>query len=122
MTRLGALFGGPVLLAALLRARVRIAAPRRSSLRARGASAGRSRRRSATSPESLGDPSTERSYYEPLDALACARTAAQRDRIEIPYTFNHWETAYVAPDFSLARGWLRQLDRERNELFYDGAA
>ena len=44
----------------------------------------------------------------------------ERDRIEIPHTFNHWEAAYVSPDFSLARGWLRQLDRERNKLFYDG--
>ena len=49
-----------------------------------------------------------------------AAHGAQGDRIEIPHTFNHWEAAYVAPDFSIARGWLRQLDRERNKIFYDG--
>ena len=70
--------------------------------------------------QSLGDPSTERSYYEPLQALARRARRASATRIEVPYTFNHWETAYVSPRFSLARGWLRQLDRERNELFYDG--
>ena len=119
LTRLGALFGGPVLLAVLL-------------------AAGPSRLRSpvavvalvvglawmVVSPyrqvtEALGDPSTERSYYEPLKAWLAARGAA-RDRIEIPYTFGHWEAAFVSPDFSLARGWLRQLDVERNHLFYDG--
>ena len=26
----------------------------------------------------------------------------------------------MSPDFSLARGWLRQLDIDRNHLFYDG--
>ena len=69
--------------------------------------------------ESLGDPSTERSYYAPVKAWLAAH-GAERDRIEIPHTFGHWETAYVSPDFSLARGWLRQLDVERNNLFYDG--
>ena len=38
----------------------------------------------------------------------------------MPFTSGHWETAYLAPDFELARGWLRQLDRTRNGLFYDG--
>ena len=39
--------------------------------------------------------------------------------MEIPFTENHWETAYVAPEVPLARGWERQLDIERNPLFYD---
>jgi hypothetical protein len=69
--------------------------------------------------ESLDDPATERSYYEPLNAWLDARSA-HRERIEIPHTFNHWETAYVSPRFSLARGWLRQLDLERNRIFYEG--
>ena len=69
--------------------------------------------------ESLDDPATERAYYEPLVAWLDERSA-QRERIEIPQTFNHWETAYVSPRFSLARGWLRQLDLERNRIFYEG--
>ena len=30
----------------------------------------------------------------------------------------HWEAAYVAPYFPLARGWERQLDTANNALFY----
>ena len=41
-------------------------------------------------------------------------------RVEIPFTDNHWESRWVAPHVPLARGWERQLDRERNALFYDG--
>jgi hypothetical protein len=40
-------------------------------------------------------------------------------RIEVPPTANHWESAYLAPKFELARGWLRQLDTTRDDLFYD---
>jgi hypothetical protein len=69
--------------------------------------------------QSLGDPSTARSYYQPLERWLTAN-GAERERLEVPYTFNHWETAYLAPKFSLARGWLRQADVSRNRLFYDG--
>lgn len=119
MTRLGALFGGPVLLAVLLaRAPQRLRAPVAVAALAVGLAW------QVVSPvrqvtESLGDPATERSFYEPLKAWLASR-GAEHDRIEIPHTFNHWEAAYVAPDFALARGWLRQLDRERNGIFYDG--
>ena len=119
MTRLGALFGGPVLLAVLLaRAPQRLRAPVAVAALAAGLAW------QVVSPvrqvtESLGDPATERSFYEPLKAWLASR-GAEHDRIEIPHTFNHWEAAYVAPDFALARGWLRQLDRERNGIFYDG--
>jgi hypothetical protein len=40
-------------------------------------------------------------------------------RIEVPPTANHWESAYLAPSFELARGWLRQLDTTRDDVFYD---
>ena len=40
-------------------------------------------------------------------------------RIEVPPTANHWESAYLAPKFELARGWLRQLDTTRDDIFYD---
>jgi hypothetical protein len=118
-TRLGALFGGPVLLAVLLaRAPQRLRTPVAIAALVMGLAW------QVVAPfrqvtESLGDPATERSYYAPVKAWLAAQ-GAQNDRIEIPHTFNHWEAAYVAPDFSLARGWLRQLDRERNEIFYDG--
>ncbi len=68
---------------------------------------------------SVDDRSTQRSYYDPLLRFL-ARSAGPGDRIEIPLTLNHWETAYVAPSFALARGWERQLDVKYNGLFYDG--
>jgi hypothetical protein len=119
MTRLGSLFGGPVLLAVLLaRAPQRLRAPVVVAALVVGL-AWQVVTPARQTSESLGDPSTERSYYEPVKTWLEAR-GGERDRIEIPHTFSHWETAYVSPDFSLARGWLRQLDVERNNLFYDG--
>ena len=119
LTRLGSLFGGPVLLALVLaRAPQRLRAPVVMAALLVGLAWQVVTPIRQTS-ESLGDPSTERSYYAPVKAWLAAR-GAERDRIEIPHTFSHWETAYVSPDFSLARGWLRQLDVERNNLFYDG--
>ena len=40
-------------------------------------------------------------------------------RIEVVATANHWEASRLAPHVALARGWERQLDRERNGLFYE---
>nr|MDT0664521.1 hypothetical protein [Micromonospora sp. DSM 115978] len=66
-----------------------------------------------------GDPSASPEYYtELLDYLDSGPKAA--GRLEIPFTRAHWEAAYVAPSYPLARGWLRQLDSKYNSLFYDG--
>jgi hypothetical protein len=40
-------------------------------------------------------------------------------RVEVVPTRLHWEAAYVAPHFPLARGWERQLDTANNPLFYN---
>jgi hypothetical protein len=118
-TRLGALFGGPVVLAIVLaRTPQRLRAPVVVAALVMGLAW------QVVSPyrqvaESLDDPSTERPYYAPVKEWLRVN-GARNARIEIPQTFNHWEAAYVAPEFSLARGWLRQLDRERNSIFYDG--
>lgn len=65
------------------------------------------------------DPSTQRSYYTPLlDFLATQPPTL--GRVEVPPTYRHWESAYVAPTVALARGWERQLDIGYNPLFYDG--
>jgi hypothetical protein len=68
----------------------------------------------------LADASTHTSYYQPLLA-ELGRRVKQPTRIEIPFTQGHWETAEVAPRYSLARGWERQLDISRNPIFYGGA-
>ena len=67
-----------------------------------------------------GDPSTERAFYAPLLAELARLGAATDVRIEIPPTKNRWEAAYVAPEHPLARGWLRQLESDDFELFRDG--
>ena len=65
---------------------------------------------------SHGDPSRSASYFAPLTAELANQSTAER--VEIPFTKQHWEAAYVAPKLLLARGWERQLDRKYNPLFY----
>ncbi|WP_412544491.1 hypothetical protein [Longispora sp. K20-0274] len=60
-----------------------------------------------------GNPANERSYFTPLITALKEHHAT---RTEVVPTRNYWEAAYVAP---LARGWLRQLDLERNPLLYE---
>ena len=54
---------------------------------------------------------------------SCARSAsatpAHPARIEVVPTRDHWEARWLAPHVAIARGWERQLDRDRNALFYD---
>ena len=67
----------------------------------------------------LGDPSVHASYFEPLtDELD--RLAGGPVRIEVPPTRDRWESAYLAPRYPLARGWLRQLESEDFRLFTGG--
>lgn len=63
--------------------------------------------------------STQQAFYAPLVA-AIERRSRQPVRVEIPLTATHYEARWVAPHVSIARGWLRQLDRAHNPLFYDG--
>ncbi len=73
------------------------------------------------------DPAVHASYYAPL--LGELRTLGvgygspptRPARIEVVPTRNHWEARWVAPHVMLARGWERQLDIERDALFYDEA-
>jgi hypothetical protein len=65
------------------------------------------------------DDSTQASYYRPLLEFL-AREGREPGRIEIPFTRAHFEAYEVARRWPLARGWQRQLDIERNRLFYGG--
>ena len=65
------------------------------------------------------DESTKASYYEPLLEFL-AREGREPGRIEIPFTRAHFEAYEVARQWPIARGWQRQLDIERNRLFYGG--
>jgi hypothetical protein len=69
-----------------------------------------------------GDPSLHRAYYAGLTAFLDRQARHGPFRTEIPFTLNHWEARWVAPDHPLARGWLRQLDTVRNPIFYEPGA
>jgi hypothetical protein len=115
MTRLGALFAGPVLALALAGRRPLLlailalpllwwqwAAPVRDLA------------------DALDDPSTERAYHAPLIARLDTLTGGVPTRIHVPPTRNRWEAAYVASRYPLARGWMRQLESDDFDLFQDG--
>jgi hypothetical protein len=71
---------------------------------------------------SVSNPEVQASFYAPLVGelgklgIGYAATPA---RIEVVATTDHWEARWLAPHVMLARGWERQLDRDRNALFYD---
>jgi hypothetical protein len=121
--RLGALFGGPVLAAVLLSRRPRPTVPTWFYVSVLAATMAGSLYWQVTASVSqisraVGDPSTEASYFWPA-AHWLRSHGAEGDRIEVPSTANHWEAAYLAPSFDLARGWLRQTDTTRDDIFYD---
>ncbi len=63
-------------------------------------------------------PSSTAAYYQPLIDELDRLNGGRPVRVEIPPTVHHWESAYVAPVFPLARGWERQLDVAYDGLFY----
>ena len=116
--RLGALFGGPLLAAILLSHRPRVN-PWLVSLVLVGSLYWQVFPGVRDIAQAGGDPSTSAAYYHPLRQWL-RNHGGYHSRIEVPPTFNHWEAAYLAPNFGLARGWLRQLELTRDDIFYDG--
>jgi len=124
--RLGALFGGPVLAAVLLSRRPRPTVPAwffapLLALAIAGSLYWQLTASVTQIARSVGDPSTASAYFHPAAKWLRAH-GAKGARIEVPPTANHWESAYLASKFELARGWLRQLDTTRDDLFYDDKA
>jgi hypothetical protein len=122
--RLGALFGGPILAAVLLSRRPRMSLPRRLfipflALTVVGSLYWQLTASVTQIARSVGDPATTSEYFEPAASWLGAH-GGQGLRVEVPPTANHWESAYLAPKFDLARGWLRQLDTTRDDVFYGG--
>jgi hypothetical protein len=64
-----------------------------------------------------GNPSMQTAYFQPLVSFL-RRADRPLGRVEVVPTALHWEAAYVAPYFPLARGWERQLDTGANPVFY----
>jgi hypothetical protein len=118
--RLGALFGGPVMLCALwgrpLMRKVWIA----PLLAAGFASLAFWQWSPAVRDviKYIEDPAAKSDYFEPLRQFLY--TLPDQRRIEIPFTRSHWEGAEIAPEVPLARGWLRQLDTGLHPIFYKG--
>ena len=121
--RLGALFGGPVLAAVLLSRRPAAKVPLWLFWLVLAVTMVGSLYWQVTASvsqiaRSVGDPSTTSAYFHPV-AKWLRDHGGEGARIEVPPTANHWESAYLAPSFDLARGWLRQLDTTRDDIFYD---
>jgi hypothetical protein len=118
--RLGALFGGPVLAAVMLARRPRLDAfsVLVLSLAMAGGLYWQVTASVSQIARSVGDPSTSPAYFQPAARWLRAH-GGSGVRVEVPPTANHWESAYLATQFELARGWLRQLDTTRDDIFYD---
>lgn len=63
-----------------------------------------------------GSPESAAAFYQPLvDELARRQPVG---RVEVVPLRDHWESAYLPATVPLARGWERQVDTDRNGLFY----
>jgi hypothetical protein len=118
--RLGALFGGPVLLCALWGRPIMRKLWLAPFLAAGFAALALWQWSPAVRDviKYLEDPAAKSDYFEPLRQFLY--TLPDQRRIEIPFTRSHWEGAEIAPEVPLARGWLRQLDTGLNPIFYKG--
>jgi hypothetical protein len=119
-SRLGMLFGGPVLLCVAWDRLRRPSLPLLAVAVAGFGVLGYWQWTSAIRDidKAIHDPAAESGYFEPLRAYLA--TLPVERRIEIPFTSSRWENAEVAPIAPLARGWQRQLDTGRNPFFYRG--
>jgi hypothetical protein len=114
--RLGALFGGPVLAAVVLSRRPKVPVWF-LALFLVGSLYWQLTASVNQIARSVGDPATSSAFFEPA-ARWLREHGGEGLRVEVPPTANHWESAYLASDFELARGWLRQLDTTRDDIFY----
>jgi hypothetical protein len=73
---------------------------------------------SLTEVRERGDPALSPQFYAPLLEQLAGRRAA--GPIEVVPTQRRGEAAFVAPLVPIAKGWSRQADIGRNDIFYDG--
>ena len=118
--RLGALFGGPLLLCSIWDRHLRggRAAWAAVAVLMLGLAAWQWSAPVRDVAKYLEDPAAKAGYFDALKEYMA--TLAPQRRVEIPFTRSHWESAEIAPDVPLARGWLRQLDTGYNPIFYRG--
>ena len=118
--RLGALFGGPLLLCSIWDRHLRggRAAWGAVAVLMLGLATWQWSAPVRDVAKYLEDPAAKAGYFDALKEYMA--TLAPQRRVEIPFTRSHWESAEIAPDVPLARGWLRQLDTGYNPIFYRG--
>lgn len=66
------------------------------------------------------DDTADPHYFAPVNRFLDAKNPARDQKVEVVFTRNHFEAAYVANQRPIARGWERQLDTKYNAVFYDG--
>ncbi|MEW2575600.1 MFS transporter [Streptomyces syringium] len=125
ISRLGMVFGGVVLVAALPELKM----PSRSQLLTAGRTGSAAVLALVTitawqSTNSISDivhttpaASWAREVAPLVDRLQ--RVEAERGRVEVVPARSHREASALSPYVNLARGWNRQADMKRNPLFYD---
>jgi hypothetical protein len=67
------------------------------------------------------DDTADPHYFAPVNRYLDAQNPQRDKKVEIVFTRNHFEAAYVANQRPIARGWERQLDTKYNAVFYDGS-
>lgn len=65
-----------------------------------------------------GNPAAHRAFFDPL--ITYLDQHGPIGRIEVVPLQDHWESTYVAEAVPIARGWERQVDVQRNAVFYNG--
>lgn len=116
VTRLGAVFMGPLLACAVAAER-----PRRVGWAALVAMVGLGAYQWYAPVREIrkgeGDRLAQASAYRGLEQFLDGRRLPL-ERLEVPFTTSHWEAAMLAPRYPLARGWEKQLDTRYDSLFY----
>ncbi|MFY9487646.1 MAG: hypothetical protein WAP35_02975 [Solirubrobacterales bacterium] len=65
------------------------------------------------------DDTADPQYFAPVNQFLDRQDPSRREVVEIVFTRNHFEAAYVANRRPIARGWERQLDTKYNAIFYE---
>jgi hypothetical protein len=68
-----------------------------------------------------GDADTTRAFTAPLAHAIASDASLHGYRLEVVDTTTHWPSTYLLPSVAIARGWQRQIDEDRNPLFYGRA-
>ncbi|WUT00717.1 hypothetical protein OHA46_30295 [Streptomyces sp. NBC_00708] len=118
VVRLAELFGGPVLLAAVLTGRARL--PQRAALAVALAISAQWVTTHTLHVTKMSTPVPAWATETRGVRAALDRLGADRARVEVVPAVSHRETTVLGRHVNLARGWNRQVDVERGDLFYEG--